>query len=191
MNHGTFAAYNAGCRCDECKARKSASHRAYRDRNLERENARGKANREKDPEYLKRWRAANPDKARANTKRWADANKAKIAAKSKRWAQANRAEKNARDLAWRKTPRGRVYNANLQHARRGSPLTDEGRDFAVILRGDPCSYCGKPTDTIDHITPISRGGDGDWINLTSACRSCNGRKRTRSLLNFLQELAAA
>ncbi len=190
MNHGTFAAYNAGCRCAECKARKSASGRAHRERNAEHERERGRLNREKDPDYAKRWRAANPDKTRINRQRWADANKDKIAAKNKRWAEANRAEKNRRDLAWRKTPRGRVYNAALQHARRKAPITALGRDYAVILRADPCSYCGKATDTIDHIVPISNVGDGEWTNLTAACRSCNGRKRTRTLLAFMRELAA-
>lgn len=58
-------------------------------------------------------------------------------------------------------------------------------DYALILRGDPCAYCGGPMEHIDHITPIARGGVGTWDNLTAACSSCNQSKHTRTLLDFL------
>lgn len=41
-----------------------------------------------------------------------------------------------------------------------------------------CTYCGRPADTVDHITPRSYGGTDDATNLTPACRDCNSDKGT-------------
>ena len=44
-----------------------------------------------------------------------------------------------------------------------------------------CGYCGASADTIDHITPVSRGGKNEWTNLVAACRRCNCRKADRTI----------
>ncbi len=51
----------------------------------------------------------------------------------------------------------------------------------VLIRDDhTCSYCGKHltevTGSIDHITPLSRGGYNVWSNVILACRKCNQKK---------------
>jgi 5-methylcytosine-specific restriction endonuclease McrA len=55
-----------------------------------------------------------------------------------------------------------------------------------VLRrdGHRCAYCGKPADTVDHVTPLSRGGARtSWLNTVACCggtaRSCNARKGDR------------
>ncbi len=58
-------------------------------------------------------------------------------------------------------------------------------DYGEVLAADPCCYCGVPSDQIDHIDPIARGGDAGWENLTAACKNCNQRKHAKSLLAFL------
>jgi 5-methylcytosine-specific restriction endonuclease McrA len=79
-----------------------------------------------------------------------------------------------------------LENARVQKARRrGMPFTTEGRAYAVVLAADPCSYCGRVAGHIDHIVPLKFGGDGDWMNLTASCQSCNSRKGTRPLLAVL------
>lgn len=58
--------------------------------------------------------------------------------------------------------------------------------YKKVIRFDVCSYCGeKGPSTLDHITPKSKGGNGSWRNLTSACNECNGLKGDLSLLDFL------
>jgi 5-methylcytosine-specific restriction endonuclease McrA len=46
-----------------------------------------------------------------------------------------------------------------------------------------CAYCGTrgPEDdlTVEHIAPVSRGGQHTWTNVVTACRSCNTRKGNR------------
>lgn len=52
-----------------------------------------------------------------------------------------------------------------------------------------CTYCGKQltrfTATLDHITPVSKGGDNSAENLKTACLQCNSRKTDRPLGDFL------
>ncbi len=52
-----------------------------------------------------------------------------------------------------------------------------------------CTYCGKQltrfTATLDHITPVSEGGDNSAENLKIACLQCNSRKTARPLGDFL------
>lgn len=62
---------------------------------------------------------------------------------------------------------------------------EQAQEYALILRGDPCCYCGAPMKEIDHIHPLALGGDGSWANLTAACLSCNRRKNAKPLLMFL------
>lgn len=46
-----------------------------------------------------------------------------------------------------------------------------------------CGYCGNHFSeselTVEHITPVSRGGRHEWTNVVTACRSCNTRKGNR------------
>ena len=56
--------------------------------------------------------------------------------------------------------------------------------FAVFLRDDfTCVYCGeKPEDIeIDHIKPISKGGDNSITNLNTCCPKCNRLKGSKTL----------
>lgn len=46
--------------------------------------------------------------------------------------------------------------------------------------GNLCLNCKSPERlTIDHIMPISKGGDNHLDNLQTLCKSCNSRKRDK------------
>lgn len=47
-----------------------------------------------------------------------------------------------------------------------------------------CVYCGAESEEIDHVIPLSRGGDNSDKNLVAACKSCN-RKKSDKLLSEL------
>jgi 5-methylcytosine-specific restriction endonuclease McrA len=53
-----------------------------------------------------------------------------------------------------------------------------------ILRrdGHRCQFCGRGDVplTVDHVVPLSRGGEDAWENLVSACVSCNNKKGDRT-----------
>jgi 5-methylcytosine-specific restriction endonuclease McrA len=58
--------------------------------------------------------------------------------------------------------------------------------FRAVLLRDPCVYCGRQPDTLDHILPRARGGRADGFeNRAPACRRCNQRKGAIPLLLFL------
>jgi 5-methylcytosine-specific restriction endonuclease McrA len=42
-----------------------------------------------------------------------------------------------------------------------------------------CVYCGETATTVEHVIPLSRGGDSSWENTAGACYPCNHRKRDR------------
>lgn len=52
----------------------------------------------------------------------------------------------------------------------------------ILIRDNfTCQYCGsKKNLTIDHILPVSRGGENTWKNMVAACNSCNNVKADRT-----------
>ena len=55
------------------------------------------------------------------------------------------------------------------------------RRGVLVRDGGACQYCAAPAESIDHVTPRSRGGTHTWDNVVAACRRCNARKRDRLL----------
>jgi len=65
------------------------------------------------------------------------------------------------------------------------PIGDKLR-FEVFKRDQfKCQYCGKAAPDvvlhIDHINPVSKGGDNDILNLITSCIECNLGKSNRLL----------
>lgn len=61
------------------------------------------------------------------------------------------------------------------------PLTIAAR-FSIFSRDDfTCVYCGKRTNSpeVDHVVPVSAGGDNDWRNLATSCWKCNRGKSAK------------
>lgn len=62
-----------------------------------------------------------------------------------------------------------------------------GRDRHV------CAYCGEHSQNYhnlsrDHILPISKGGEDTWMNVVTACKSCNLDKGNKTLKDANKEL---
>ena len=52
-----------------------------------------------------------------------------------------------------------------------------------VLRRDKhaCQYCGSTRQlTLDHVIPVSKGGNHTWDNIVTACEKCNNGKGDRT-----------
>lgn len=150
------------------------------------------------------WAQRNPDRARASKERNAEASRssarkkyakvkddpdvreaARLRAATWRANNADRHRENARRWQQENVDRYREIMKFAARARRVD-RTAEDVSYASMLCLDPCSYCGQPSTTMDHIVPIASSGANDWGNLTAACKDCNARKHTTSLLEFMR-----
>lgn len=65
---------------------------------------------------------------------------------------------------------GFLYNRTPGWTKRGVMRRDQWR----------CAYCLGHADTVDHIFPVSRGGENSWLNTVASCSKCNSRKADRT-----------
>ena len=65
----------------------------------------------------------------------------------------------------------------------------ENREKVFERDGFKCHYCQKQltrfTATLDHIQPVSRGGDNSLGNLVTACLHCNSRRGNRPIMDAI------
>ncbi|KAI5069299.1 hypothetical protein GOP47_0015600 [Adiantum capillus-veneris] len=55
-----------------------------------------------------------------------------------------------------------------------------------------CQYCGTRENlTLDHVIPLSRGGEWTWQNLVTACTDCNSKKGNKTLEESKMQLLRA
>lgn len=52
------------------------------------------------------------------------------------------------------------------------------KDLRRIMSA-PCAHCGEPSEQLDHVIPLARGGNHSVGNLQGLCRTCNARKKDR------------
>jgi len=66
-------------------------------------------------------------------------------------------------------------NAGISFSRRGIYERDNYQ----------CQYCGvfvsRKTATIDHVLPVSKGGQTTWTNCVTSCHKCNSKKADKLL----------
>lgn len=147
------------------------------------------------------------DRILAEKARYREARREELAAKSRDRYQADPEHAGAAG----RTPRARAAHAErkrqnrsryteIEQERRVRKLAlpvDDGISTAALAErdGSGCTYCGvglifaraaqgtyEPTKaTIDHITPISRGGAHVWANVCLACWRCNLSKGNKLL----------
>ena len=57
----------------------------------------------------------------------------------------------------------------------------------ISIQNNKCFFCEcdlTEYKAIEHLTPVSRGGDTDIYNLVYSCQSCNSKKRQQTLEEF-------
>jgi 5-methylcytosine-specific restriction endonuclease McrA len=104
-----------------------------------------------------KWRQANKEKHRQTNRAWEQSNPQKVKAfKSKRKALVRNASVH------------KITNAEI-----------------LKLYSSPCFYCGlNGIMHIDHVVPISRGGNHSIGNLVAACQLCNLSKSSKTIMEW-------
>lgn len=77
--------------------------------------------------------------------------------------------------------------ARLRRQRLTKPLDKLYIKALEIVQRDICPFCHKPMNgkgTIEHLNPVSKGGNNDWWNIVLCCKSCNSRKGHLSLVDY-------
>lgn len=131
----------------------------------------------------KSWKIANPEKVKVSQKK-----------QNAKYYANNREECIAQALAWAKANPGKI--AIKAEKRRAEQLGNTQTDRLLTATewtetkeyfDHRCAYCGRQLEklTIDHIVPLSRGGEHTKENVVPACRHCNSSKHNSSLLVYL------
>ena len=120
-------------------------------------------------------------------------NKKLILEKVKLWSQQNPKKRKITKNKWRAKNKEltnfltRQYHYRRKH-NEGSVSFEELKRLYKLF--PVCPYCNiNKTNSIDHITPLSRGGTNNSDNLVPVCISCNSKKRDKTLWEFLPILA--
>lgn len=165
----------------------------------------------KDNADSRAWRAANPEKRRAidareratiryqvRVKQWYRDNRDRQYASARRWREAHPDKIREWDRRWRtenpdKARERYRRDARRRKARRKQVKIVPYREADIFDRdGWVCQLCHKKVNkrlrypnarcaTIDHILPISLGGDDASYNVQLAHFSCNSAKCVRAL----------
>lgn len=77
------------------------------------------------------------------------------------------------------------------YKRKKSLKLDFNQDYLnrlLIVQHNKCFFCETDLTNykaIEHLTPVSRGGDNENYNLVYSCKSCNSKKRQLTLEQFV------
>lgn len=52
------------------------------------------------------------------------------------------------------------------------------------MRKERCHYCGEPGGTVDHVVPLSEGGENNQDNAVPACAPCNNFRQSQPYGRF-------
>lgn len=77
---------------------------------------------------------------------------------------------------------------NLTIKQKRKRLTESAKKEIFIRDKFECQYCGsKENLEIDHIIPLSKGGDNQEDNLITSCHSCNSLKGEKDFKEFFSK----
>lgn len=149
------------------------------------------ANKDKLKAQMKVWYLTNKEKVLAGKRayRLVDINKERTKAYHGIYNFVNRKRLNARQKTYYNSDRGRFFTKNNNHKRRqlefkGSGITNQQWNELLREYNFRCAYCGIQTNmTIDHVIPLSKGGEHSIENIVPSCAECNSHKHTK--LNWI------
>ncbi len=116
--------------------------------------------------------------------RWNARNKDVVNAARRRWYARNREREIERSLEHKRNNRQQAVQTQLKR-QRGDYIPKLARAEVASYYGTNCAYCNTPCEGLDHLQPVSKGGDGYYMNLAPCCRICNSIKGNRPIWTML------
>ena len=129
-------------------------------------------NREKRRAYSRKYYRENPDKYKNFAKQYREKYPEKVRQTYENWRKAD------------------PMRDKIRHHRRRA-LKESVLSFKVTakemrrIKSQPCIYCGsREKICIDHIVPLSRGGNNSIGNYAPACLRCNSSKKNKLITEW-------
>jgi len=143
----------------------------------------------------RRWYKKNRKRAIARVKRWRGKNRCRVRKRNRKLYRQDPLRHRLKQRRWRQRHPDKVleHTRNRKARVRGAHGRHTKDDVARVLFDQKyrCYFC--PTRLlrryhVDHKTPISRGGSNWPRNLCCTCRTCNLRKGTKTVAEFIRWL---
>lgn len=161
LQHFYKHAYNKDRLMNVCKACHNKRCRLIEQRTKDRRKA-----------YRDKYYQANPEKYRQRSRNYRAANPEKVRQGYENWRKAD------------------PLRDKIRHHRRRA-LKQKVLSFKVTakemrnIKSQPCIYCGsREKICIDHIVPLSRGGNNSIGNYAPACLKCNSSKKNKFITEW-------
>lgn len=181
--------------------------REWRAKNPERNAERRKReDRELHRQRTRRWREQHPEEAKAQAKAYRQANRASESERMRRWLEdpEHKERHYASIKRWvvRNPDKVAAFKVRRARAELEGNATRELIDAKWDASSKTCILCGKQIDdtiespdpmslTLEHLTPISRGGRHDLDNIDFAHRTRNSKKGAKTLDEFREWMKRA
>lgn len=144
---------------------------------------------EKNKQYYKAYRKANPERLRAIEKAYYLANYDKIRARKKAYREVNKEKIKIKHKIWQKInpAKNREYSRKRRALERTTQVEPINEKKVYLRDGWICQHCKKRVNkkfswphpmcaSLDHITPLNKGGTHTHDNVQLAHLGCNLRK---------------
>lgn len=166
---------------EELAAKAQAYYQANRERTKARVTARAEGMREELRDYMCSY---YPENKHLWEERHASKRDENLAAMRKRYQEKREAERERNRRYFAEHPERARVGASARRARRRERFVENVSPLVVLERDDGvCGICGEDVDPthfhVDHVVPLSRGGEHCYANTQPAHPVCNQRKHDK------------
>jgi 5-methylcytosine-specific restriction endonuclease McrA len=110
----------------------------------------------------------------------------------KSYAQKNKDRLLKEQKDYRKSEKGllssRLATSKRRSAKKEGSLSVNEIQKLLSLQKNTCIVCRKKLTKyhVDHVIPLSKGGDHNFFNVQILCQPCNQAKHNKDPINFMQ-----
>ena len=142
-------------------------------------------NREMGIAKAAKWHSENRERSIASKARWYIKNQERIKAERVEYRLENLEAVRASNIKYKKEnpAKANALSAKRRARKRNAKGSISAKEWVALVEyyGGLCLKCGAAEATMDHIIPLSCGGDHSIDNVQPLCRKCNSTKGTKTV----------